>query len=209
MLLISALGTTNGVRDLVHLDTLSGTMNITLSMTGAIGIALGIALAITLLPGWSNGAANGVNSNVWIQLASCTIGCVGFALWFRVRISHVAACALGGFITWGAYIIASLRLSGAFAPAVVAAIACGAFSQIAARAHKAPATIFMTVSIFPLIPGAALYSMMVAIVLGNSALAAQKGAELALTCFAIVLGFMVVEVLSRYIWNTKSIAVQK
>ncbi|MBQ8088401.1 MAG: threonine/serine exporter family protein, partial [Clostridia bacterium] len=91
----------------------------------------------------------------------------------------------------------------------VAAIACGAFSQIAARAHKAPATIFMTVSIFPLIPGAALYSMMVAIVLGNSALAAQKGAELALTCFAIVLGFMVVEVLSRYIWNTKSIAVQK
>ena len=50
MLLISALGTTNGVRDLVHLDTLSGVMNITASLTGAIGIALGIALPILLLP---------------------------------------------------------------------------------------------------------------------------------------------------------------
>ena len=204
MLLISALGTTNGVRDLVHLDTLSGTMNITQSLTGAIGIALGIALALNLFSGWNTGDIGALNPSVALQLVSCTIGCAGFALWFHVRRGHIAFCALGALLTWAAYLAAS-RWFGAFMSTVAAAGACGLFAQVAARVKKAPATIFMTIGVFPLIPGAALYYTMAGIVMRDHALALRMGGSLVLTCFGIVLGFMAVEVASRYIWRTKPI----
>lgn len=51
MLLISALSTTNGIRDFLHKDILSGILNISSSIIGASGIAIGIALSIIMLRG--------------------------------------------------------------------------------------------------------------------------------------------------------------
>ncbi len=51
MLLISGIGFTNGIRDLIHTDTLSGIINICRSVLGASGIAIGIALPILLMKG--------------------------------------------------------------------------------------------------------------------------------------------------------------
>ena len=51
MLLISGLGTTNGIRDLLHKDIVSGFMNILDSILGAGAIAMGIAFAIVILKG--------------------------------------------------------------------------------------------------------------------------------------------------------------
>ena len=51
MLLISGIGFTNGIRDLIHTDTLSGIINISRSIVGATGIAIGIALPILLMKG--------------------------------------------------------------------------------------------------------------------------------------------------------------
>ena len=201
MLLISALGATNGLRDLVHLDTLSGVMNITASLTGAIGIALGITLPLSLLRGWASNELTGLNPSVPIQLISCTIACVGFALWFHVRGRQVPWCGLGALLTWAAYRV-GLRLgAGVFSATLLASAFCGLYGQVMARVNRAPATIFLTVSIFPLIPGAALYYMMYGIVTRDAALGIGKGAELLLTCFGIVLGYMAVEVLSKYIWR--------
>ena len=201
MLLISALGATNGLRDLVHLDTLSGVMNITASLTGAIGIALGIALPLSLLRGWAGNELTGLNPSVPIQLISCTIACVGFALWFHVRGRHVPWCGLGALLTWAAYRVALQFDAGVFTATLFASAFCGLYGQVMARVNRAPATIFLTVSIFPLIPGAALYYMMYGIVTRNAALSIGKGAELLLSCFGIVLGYMAVEVLNKYIWR--------
>lgn len=199
MLLISALGATNGIRDLVHLDTLSGVMNITSSLTGAIGIALGIALPLYLFHG--NGSSEMVilNPSVPLELIACTVGCVGFALWFYVKGKKLLFCAVGAFLTWGAYLLAHHALPSAFAATLLGAVVCGLYAQIMARVNKAPATVFLTVCIFPLIPGAALYYTMYGVVTQDLSLAASKGAELLLVCFGIVLGFMVVEVISRYL----------
>lgn len=51
MLLISGIGFTNGIRDLMHTDTLSGIINISKSVLGATGIAIGIALPILIMKG--------------------------------------------------------------------------------------------------------------------------------------------------------------
>lgn len=51
MLLISGLETTNGIRDILNEDILSGFLRIANSLIGATGIACGIALAMILLKG--------------------------------------------------------------------------------------------------------------------------------------------------------------
>jgi uncharacterized membrane protein YjjP (DUF1212 family) len=51
MLLISGIGFTNGISDLLHRDTLSGIINISKATLGATGIAIGIALPILIMKG--------------------------------------------------------------------------------------------------------------------------------------------------------------
>ena len=57
----------------------------------------------------------------------------------------------------------------------------------------------MRVSVYPLVPGAALYYMMNGIVFAETDLAFEKCISLFSTCFAIVLGIMIVEVIVRCI----------
>lgn len=148
MLLISALGATNGLRDLVHLDTLSGVMNITASFTGALGIALGIAAPILLLPSWSTPDIIGAMPGPAVTLAAATIGCLGFALYLKVlKPKHLFACALGSAITWAVYLLLAPHFPNGFLPTVIGAAACALFSFFAARINRAPATVFQTICI--------------------------------------------------------------
>ena len=77
MLLVSALGVINGIRDVMQRNFISGALEVMNSMLGAFGIAFGIALAMLLM---ENISAEGfdVNKNTVIQLISCTIGCIGY-----------------------------------------------------------------------------------------------------------------------------------
>ena len=201
MLLISGLGTTNGVRDLVHLDTLSGVMNIIASFTGAIGIALGMAVPMLLFG--VNGDAESflLNPSPILTLAGSAAAGIGFAVWFGVKGAKIISCALGSFLTWGVYLLVMHFYPNVFVATMIGSAASALCAQIMARIHKAPATIFQTVSAIPLIPGASLYYMMYGFVTNDLPFALQKGIDLLLVCFGIVLGFMVIEVLNKYIWH--------
>lgn len=201
MLLIGGLGATNGVRDLVHLDTLSGVTNLTVSLIGAMGIAMGIALPLLLLSGWGSNETMILNPNLILQLLSCVVSGVGFSLWFNVRGRKIIFCALGAFLTWGAYLLANRFFPSVFAATLFGSITCALYAQIMARLHKAPATIFQTVSVIPMIPGATLYYMMYGLVVRDVPFAVSKCGDLLLICFGIVLGFMTVEVINRYLWR--------
>ncbi len=207
MLLISGLGATNGVRDIVHLDTLSGVMNISVSFTGAVGIAMGIALPLLLYP-WKSSEMMTLNPNILLSLLSCLIFGVGFSLWFHVHEKQILFCALGSMFTWGIYLLVYHYFPSIFAATLSASAASALFAQIVARIAKAPATIFQTISAISLIPGASLYYMMYGIITKNLSLAYSKGTDLILICFGIVIGFMIIEVLAKYIWRQPSHAVQ-
>ena len=204
MLLISALGTTNGVRDLVHMDTLSGILNISLSATGAVGIALGIALPWVLLPLSISNDLMSINPDALIQILGCAVGCTGFALWFHTKRSHLLMCGIGAALTWIVYLVTHHFLQDVFGTHIICAAFCGVMAQVMARARKAPATIFQTISIFPVIPGPALYYTMSGIVTGDTGLALARGKDLFLVCFGIVLGFMAAEIITRLVYSTIS-----
>ena len=104
MLLVSALGVINGIRDVMQRNFISGALEVMNSMLGAFGIASGIALAM-LLMGNISAEEFDVNKNTVIQLISCTIGCIGYASWFKIRGKKILYSGVGAFLTWGIYLL--------------------------------------------------------------------------------------------------------
>lgn len=198
MLLISGLGITNGIRDVLQRDFISGSLHIMNSVLGAAGIAIGTALAMMMLDGVSTDGFI-LNANLPIQLISCTIACVGFALWFKIRGRQVAYSGVGAFITWSIYVIVYEIEPSNFLATMVAAVFVAVYAFIMSRINKAPSTIFLTASVFPLIPGPNLYYMMYGFLTNDMKLANSELIILFATCFAIAFGFNIVDVLTRNI----------
>ncbi len=200
MLLISGLSTTNGIREILQKDYISGFINIMNSILVAAGIAVGTALAMLVLNDFS---AEGfiLNHSIPIQLVSCTIACVGFAFWFQIRGKQVIYSGIGAFITWSIYLIVFEIEPSNFLATLVAAIFVAAYAFVMSRINKAPSTIFLTASVFPLIPGPNLYYMMYGCVTRDIPLAFSETVILLATCLAIAFGFNIVDVVARSIMN--------
>ena len=200
MLLISGLSTTNGIREILQKDYISGFINIMNSILGAAGIAVGTALAMLVLNDFS---AEGfiLNHSIPIQLVSCTIACVGFAFWFQIRGKQVIYSGIGAFITWSIYLIVFEIEPSNFLATLVAAIFVAAYAFVMSRINRAPSTIFLTASVFPLIPGPNLYYMMYGCVTRDIPLAFSETVILLATCLAIAFGFNIVDIAARSIMN--------
>ncbi|SFQ15546.1 Uncharacterized membrane protein YjjP, DUF1212 family [Lachnospiraceae bacterium XBB1006] len=197
MLLISALTTTNGIRDMLQRDFLAGIQNIFSSILGSAGIACGIAIAMMLLNGQDRNMT--LTTSLPLQLTSCTIGCIGFALLFHVSGKPVLYNGIGAFFTWLIYALLSYQahVSNFFAT-LVAACFVAAFAFVMARFNKMPSTIFLTSAVMPLIPGSNLYYMMYAVTRSDSAMLRLETVTLLQTCLGIALGFLVFDAIMRY-----------
>ena len=196
MLLISGLGVTNGIRDLLQRDFISGSLNIMNAFLGAAGIAFGIALAMLLLDGVSLEGFI-LNNSIPIQLISCTIACTGFAWWFKIRGRQVLYTSVGAFFTWAIYLVVFELEPSNFLATLLASIFVAFYAFIMSRINKAPSTIFLTASVFPLIPGPNLYYMMYGCVSRDMEMAFRETVVLLATCLAIAFGFIIVDVVSR------------
>ena len=82
---------------------------------------------------------------------------------------------------------------------MVAAVFVAFYAFVMSRINKAPSTIFLTASVFPLIPGPNLYYMMYGCVSKDIGLAFSEMIVLFATCLAIAFGFIIVDVASRSI----------
>lgn len=201
MLLISGLGVTNGIRDLLQRDFISGSLNIMNAFLGAAGIAFGIALAMLLLDGVSLEGFI-LNNSIPIQLISCTIACTGFAWWFKIKGRQVLYTSVGAFFTWAIYLVVFGLEPSNFLATLLASIFVAFYAFIMSRINKAPSTIFLTASVFPLIPGPNLYYMMYGCVSRDMEMAFSETVVLLATCLAIAFGFIIVDVASRGIMRT-------
>ncbi len=103
--------------------------------------------------------------SVIIGLVTSFLGALGFSFIFNVKKEHLWASSLGGILTWGAYLIASVLFSADdLIASVFSGAACQIYSQILARCQKTPALVFCIPALVPLIPGGALYRTMRAVI---------------------------------------------
>ena len=134
-----------------------------------------------------------------IQTAAAFLGSIGFAIFFKMKGRQIVLAGIGGAVTWVVYLFMQHFVEAYFVPYLAAAIFVGIYAEIMARVNKAPATIFLTASAVPLIPGGSLYYTMLGLVEKNEALFAESGVAALTIALAISLGFVVVALTNKYI----------
>lgn len=204
MLLISALGLTNGIRDILQSDFISGFLNIMKAILGAAGIATGIALALVILREKTSEylvVNTVVNTNLWIQLISCTTACVGFAYMFKIRGRLVLYSGIGAFLSWAVYSLAYNLIPSQFIATVAGAFFVGIYAFVISRLSKSPSTIFLTAAVVPLLPGPHLYFLMEGCIDNHFYVTYAETRILIEVSLAIAFGFILVDVLIRVIMH--------
>lgn len=202
MILVPGLLFTNAMRDIIFGDTNSGMNRIVQVLLTAAAIALGTGA------GWNFsdvlwGAPISPLPTTYpflIQILAAFVGCIGFFIVFNIHGRGGILCALGGALTWAAYLIvvyfSQNDLLGYFLGTVVAAI----YAEIMARIRKYPAISYLLISIFPLIPGAGIYYTTNHLVKGDMLLFSSQGLHTIAIAGSIAVGILIVSTVVR-LWT--------
>ena len=94
----------------------------------------------------------------FIQCLSAFIGCFGFTFIFRIQknIRFSLTGSLIGALGWFIY-LATASLNNIFLQSFIAMLCVSLLAECFARFFKAPATIFIVIGCFPLVPGSGIY----------------------------------------------------
>ena len=207
MILVPGLLFTNAMRDIIYGDTNSGVNRIVQVLLIAMAIALGTAAAWGVTAGiWPHEDAARAIVYTWpTQCIVCLIGCIGFGILFNVHSLGVPLCAVGGCLTWLAYLVAFKFSGSIYVANFWAAAFAAAYSELMARIRKYPATSYLVVSLFPLLPGAGIYYTMGYALDGSVNLAVHKGLETAAVAGVMAVGILLVSTASRAlsIWRAR------
>ena len=207
MILVPGLLFTNAMRDIIYGDTNSGVNRIVQVLLIAMAIALGTA------------AAWGVTAQIWphresvaaiayngvTQCVVCVMACAGFAILFNVHDMGLPLCALGAGLTWAVYLIAMETTGNLYVANFWAAGAAAAYAEIVARIRKFPASSYLVVSLFPLLPGAGIYYTMSYALEGSVNQAVHKGLETAAVAGVMAVGILLISTAARAsrIWKAQ------
>ena len=128
-----------------------------------------------------------------VQLLTALLGTLGFSILFHVAWKRIPFAALGGLISWGAYLI-FLPLVGEdiLVANLLATAVATAYAEVLARLCKSPATVFIIPAVIPLIPGGSLYYTMYSVVTGDMDAFSSYGTATGAAALGIALGILAV-----------------
>ncbi len=138
-----------------------------------------------------------------IQLAWAFLATLGFGVLFRAPLRDLPFAALGGAVSWGAYLAVKAYTGSDSLSYFAASVAVGLYAEAMAACLKRPATLFILSAIIPLVPGAGMYRTMLEAVNGRAAASASVGFETLTLAGAIAGGLAVASAASRILWLKK------
>jgi len=123
--------------------------------------------------------------------------CIGSCVLFEVHGIGMIFTSLGGSLGWLTYLL----LGEAFGSSAIATFGAGVliscYAEIMARVRKCPATSYLLIAIFPLVPGLGLYHTMEYYINGDSINFAARGRETLGMAGGLALGIFLVLSLIR------------
>ena len=119
-------------------------------------------------------------------------GTLSFAVLFASPKHTLPYCGLVGAMGWFIYELAVLFGLESFAASLLAVIPLTLLARIFAIVLKTPVTIFLLAGIFPLVPGAGIYSTAYYFIQGNNALALANGISTFKIAVALAIGIALV-----------------
>ncbi|MBE6917328.1 MAG: threonine/serine exporter family protein [Ruminococcaceae bacterium] len=199
MLLVPGLLFTNAMRDIIYGDTNSGINRMVQVLLIAVAIALGVAAAwnVADLIHEIPVSQPPIPYNIAFQCLASFFACIGFAIIYNIHGPGIFLCALGGVFAWAGYAV-SLKLGvGEIAAYFISAVVASLYSEILARIRKYPATSYLVVSIFPLIPGSGVYYTILRAMEGDMERFASQGIFTLSIAGAMALGILLVVTIFR------------
>ena len=94
------------------------------------------------------------------QILTGAIGSFGFGILFNLRKRKLLIVALGGLMSWAAFLIFGRWLTEEPVRYFLSMGIISIYAEIFARIEKTPTTTFLVPCVIPLIPGSALYYTM-------------------------------------------------
>ena len=162
MVLVPGLVFTNFMSNLFTGDMLSGLTTFARALLSASAIALGAGAAMALFRGLWPVQAGG-STAAYPPAVSCLlalVACLGFCLPANAQGIGAVLCGLGGALGWAVYLLLSGLGANIFLANLLAAVAISVWSEAMARRRRCPATSYLVIGIFPLVPGLTVYQAM-------------------------------------------------
>lgn len=201
MILVPGLLFTNALRDIIFGDTNSGINRVVQVFLIAAAIALGTGAAWRLCTsiGGPLPSVNDWANPVLVDTVACFIGCLGLLFLFNIHGWGGILCALGGTLTWFTYRLV-LRYSGNFyIPYFAAIVVAAIYAEVMARIRKYPATAYLVISVFPLLPGAGIYYTMMGVVNGDFSAVLTNGGQTLAIAGILAVGILLVSTVFRFV----------
>ncbi len=126
-----------------------------------------------------------------IQTIGCLFASALFALLFRTPARLIAPASVTAVLGYALSVWAGRELSAEWAGIFLGSLVAALIGETLATKLRAPATIFLTVAVIPMVPGSGLYNTMLALVQGRSADAAAAGSSTILAAGGIALGLSI------------------
>lgn len=144
-----------------------------------------------------------------IQCLAAFVGCLGFSLVFRIHrnLRFALIGSLGGAIGWIAYLLLENSL-GVIITSLCAMMIVALYSELMARAYKAPATIFIVVGCFPLVPGKGIYQTMLYLISNNRDMFINSLLDTVGIALALATAILIISTVFKVIKNIKNLRYQ-
>lgn len=126
-----------------------------------------------------------------LELIGCFAAAALFALLFRTPLRLIVPASLAAVAGYALSLWAGARLGAQWVGVFFGSLLAALIGEGLARRMRAPATIFLTVAVIPMVPGAGLYNTMLALVQSRYADAAAAGSGAMLSAGAIALGLSI------------------
>ena len=198
MALVPGLLFINAIRDIIFGDINSGINRLVQVVLIAVAIGLGASVArgisVSLVGPQQEILAQ--NYGPLIQCLAAFIGCLGFCILFNIHGVGTFVCALGGTLSWGAYLIAA-SLTDPIVGYLFGTVFAAFYSEAMARIRHFPAITYLVISVFPLLPGAGIYYTTNFLSDRNMTAFWEKGTETVAIAGLMAIGILIVSTIFR------------
>ena len=139
-----------------------------------------------------------MNLEQLIQVIFGFLGSLGFAILFNVKGKKMIFASLGGLMSWAFFVVLSYLIPSEPVCYLIVSIVISIYAEVCARVLKAPTTIFIIISLIPLIPGGSLYYTVASAFDSSFGVFSEKAIYTLKLAAALALGMIIVLAVWRF-----------
>jgi len=198
MVIVPGAVFTNSVREFSQNNHITGLILLMSALLTCLSISCGVALTVELLPFAEHrmGAFSLDVDSLW-EVAARTVmagvGTIAFSFLFHAPKKYFPDLGVLGAISWLLYLLLSTRFHMEIAAVFVPALSAALLSKLLSVRRKCPITIFLSTSIFPLLPGLSFYQAVYFLITGTPGEAGTYILNCFNAAFAIALSIILVQ----------------